>query len=86
MALTARVTSSRFEAASQISASWSTADCCHKTVNRFTGGLANYYEVLESQQELFPAENALARNRLDELLSIVALYRALGGGWQQATP
>jgi len=49
---------------------------------RFTGGLANYYEVLESQQELFPAENALARNRLDELLSVVALYRALGGGWE----
>ena len=37
--------------------------------------------MLESQQELFPAENALARNRLDELLSVVALYRALGGGW-----
>jgi multidrug efflux system outer membrane protein len=50
--------------------------------SRFTGGLANYYEVLESQQELFPAEIALARNRLDELLSVVALYRALGGGWE----
>ena len=50
--------------------------------SRFTGGLANYYEVLESQQELFPAENALARNRLDELLSVIALYRALGGGWE----
>jgi outer membrane protein, multidrug efflux system len=49
---------------------------------RFAGGLANYYEVLEAQQELYPAENALARNRLDELLSIVALYRALGGGWE----
>jgi len=50
--------------------------------SRFTGGLANYYEVLESQQELFPAENALARNRLDEQLSVIALYRALGGGWE----
>ena len=50
--------------------------------SRFTGGLANYYEVLEAQQELYPAENALARNRLDERLSVVALYRALGGGWQ----
>ena len=50
--------------------------------SRFTGGLANYYEVLEALQELYPAENALARNRLDELLSVVALYRALGGGWE----
>ena len=57
-------------------------DAVNLSNSRFTGGLANYYEVLESQQELFPAENALARNRLDELLSVVQLYRALGGGWQ----
>lgn len=49
---------------------------------RYAGGLANYYEVLEAQQELFPAENALARNRLNAVLSVVQLYRALGGGWQ----
>jgi multidrug efflux system outer membrane protein len=57
-------------------------DAVNLSNSRFTGGLANYYEVLEAQQELFPAENALARNRLDELLSVVALYRALGGGWE----
>jgi multidrug efflux system outer membrane protein len=57
-------------------------DAVQLSNSRYTGGLANYYEVLESQQELFPAENALARNRLDELLSIVTLYRALGGGWE----
>jgi multidrug efflux system outer membrane protein len=48
---------------------------------RFNGGLANYYEVLQAQQELFPAELALARNELGELSSTVQLYRALGGGW-----
>jgi multidrug efflux system outer membrane protein len=48
---------------------------------RFTGGFASYYEVLEAQQELFPAENALARNELNQLVSVVQLYRALGGGW-----
>jgi outer membrane protein, multidrug efflux system len=57
-------------------------DAVNLSNSRFTGGLANYYEVLESQQELFPAENALARSRLDELLSVIALYRALGGGWE----
>jgi multidrug efflux system outer membrane protein len=50
--------------------------------DRYVAGRASYYEVLEAQQELFPAENALARTRLNQLLSVVQLYRALGGGWQ----
>ncbi len=49
---------------------------------RFTGGLATYYEVLEAQQQLFPAENALARTELNQLAAVVQLYRALGGGWR----
>jgi outer membrane protein, multidrug efflux system len=57
-------------------------DAVNLSNQRFTGGLANYYEVLEAQQELFPAENALARNRLAELVNVLALYRALGGGWE----
>jgi multidrug efflux system outer membrane protein len=53
---------------------------------RYTGGLANYYEVLDAQQQLFPAEIRLARTQRDELLAVVALYRALGGGWSQERP
>ncbi len=49
---------------------------------RFTGGLATYYEVLEAQQQLFPAEDALARTELNQLVAVVQLYRALGGGWR----
>jgi multidrug efflux system outer membrane protein len=49
---------------------------------RYTGGLASYYEVIEAQQQLFPAENTLARTELGELVAVVQLYRALGGGWQ----
>jgi multidrug efflux system outer membrane protein len=48
---------------------------------RYLGGLATYLEVLDAQQQLFPAENDLARTRRDELLALVALHRALGGGW-----
>jgi multidrug efflux system outer membrane protein len=48
---------------------------------RYRGGLATYLEVLDAQQQLFPAENALAQTQRDELLAVVALYRALGGGW-----
>jgi outer membrane protein, multidrug efflux system len=53
---------------------------------RYVGGLATYLEVLDAQQQLFPAELDLARSRRDELLAVVALYRALGGGWQEAPP
>jgi multidrug efflux system outer membrane protein len=49
--------------------------------DRYRHGLASYYEVLEAQQQLYPAQNALAQIRRDRLLSHVRLYRALGGGW-----
>lgn len=48
---------------------------------RYSGGFATYFEVIESQQQLFPAENALAQTRRDQLISVVQLYKALGGGW-----
>jgi multidrug efflux system outer membrane protein len=49
---------------------------------RYVAGKASYYEVLEAQQQLFPAELNLARTERDQLLAVVALYKALGGGWQ----
>ncbi len=49
--------------------------------DRFLGGLSSYFEVLEAQQELFPAEQALADTRTQKMLVLVQLYRALGGGW-----
>ena len=52
---------------------------------RYTAGKASYYEVLEAQQQLFPAELTLARTQRDQLLAVVALYKALGGGWQDET-
>ena len=52
---------------------------------RYTAGKASYYEVLEAQQQLFPAELNLARTRRDQLLTIVSLYKALGGGWRDDT-
>jgi multidrug efflux system outer membrane protein len=49
---------------------------------RYEGGVTSYLEVLYNEQELFAAELNLAQARLDELLTVVQLYRALGGGWQ----
>jgi multidrug efflux system outer membrane protein len=52
---------------------------------RYVAGKASYYEVLEAQQQLFPAQLNLARTQRDQLLAIVSLYKALGGGWQNET-
>ena len=49
---------------------------------RYVSGLSAYFEVLEAQQQLFPAEISLAQTRRDQLVAVVNLYRALGGGWQ----
>jgi multidrug efflux system outer membrane protein len=49
--------------------------------DRYRQGLANYFEVLEAQQQLYPAQNTLAQIRLNRLVAYVQLYRALGGGW-----
>jgi len=49
---------------------------------RYGSGFSAYFEVLEAQQQLFPAEIALAQTRRDQLVAVVDLYRALGGGWQ----
>jgi len=50
-------------------------------MDRYRQGLANYFEVLEAQQQLYPAQNALAQIRQNRLLAYAQLYRALGGGW-----
>ena len=49
--------------------------------DRYAAGKANYYEVLEAQQQLFPAENTLSRLVTAQRLVIIQLYKALGGGW-----
>ena len=49
---------------------------------RYVAGKSSYYEVLEAQQQLFPSELNLARTQRDQLLAVVSLYKALGGGWQ----
>ena len=49
---------------------------------RYQGGLDSYLQVLDAQRNLFQGRLTLAQLRLQELLSLVELYRTLGGGWQ----
>ncbi len=50
---------------------------------RYKGGLDSYLQVLDAERNEFSGELTLAQLRKNELLSIVELYRALGGGWQR---
>ena len=56
-------------------------DAVTYATDRYRYGRASYYEVLEAQQQLYPAQSTLAQIRRDRLLAYVQLYKALGGGW-----
>jgi multidrug efflux system outer membrane protein len=49
---------------------------------RYRVGYASYFNVIDADRDLFTAELSLSMARLNTQLSMVQLYRALGGGWQ----
>lgn len=49
---------------------------------RYEGGVDTLLNALDADRELFTAELNLTQTKRDELLSLVQLYKALGGGWQ----
>jgi multidrug efflux system outer membrane protein len=65
---------------SQVRASQQSIDLA---LDRYHAGRSSYFEVLEAEQQLFPAQDELARTQRDQLLAGVSLYKALGGGWHQ---
>jgi multidrug efflux system outer membrane protein len=50
---------------------------------RYEGGVSAYLEVLDAQRSLFSSELTLAQTNRDQLVAMVQLYKALGGGWQE---
>jgi multidrug efflux system outer membrane protein len=61
----------------------SAKDAARLSQMRYTGGATGYLEVLTNETNAFSAELGLVQARLNELLALVQLYEALGGGWQQ---
>lgn len=49
---------------------------------RYQGGVDTLLNALDADRDLFDAERNLTVTKRDELLSLVQLYKALGGGWQ----
>ena len=61
----------------------SAEDAARLSHMRYTGGVTGYLEVLTNETNAFSGELGLVQARLNELLALVQLYQALGGGWQQ---
>jgi multidrug efflux system outer membrane protein len=58
------------------------AESVDLATQRYLNGKSSYYEVLQAQQELYPTQRAQVQTQVGELLAVVQLYKALGGGWQ----
>lgn len=52
--------------------------------DRYDAGYASYLEELDAQRNLFAVQQEVVRLRQSQLENAVALYQALGGGWQSA--
>jgi hypothetical protein len=73
----------RIESGKQVKALSQQTDLAYQ---RYYGGVTPYLEVLDSDRQLFESELKLTQDRANELLAVIALYRALGGGWQIGKP
>jgi len=52
----------------------------------YRAGLTDFLSVLDAQRELYANEDLLAQSRTEKTLDLIALYKALGGGWQSIQP
>lgn len=51
---------------------------------RYEGGYSSYLEVLDAERSLFNAELDYTRTQSDNFTRLISLYKALGGGWNEA--
>jgi multidrug efflux system outer membrane protein len=51
---------------------------------RYDGGISDFLTVLDTERTQLEAEDALAQSRTNTATSLIAVYKALGGGWQEA--
>ena len=66
------------ELAAQVSA---LNDVTRRTRSRYESGYSSYFEVVDADRDLFNAQLQLVQAYREDLVSVVQLYRALGGGW-----
>lgn len=63
------------------SSSIKAADLAEK---RYRGGIDDYRTFLDAESTMFSAKDQLAVSEISAVTSLIAVYKALGGGWQMA--
>ncbi len=61
-------------------------EALHLAQIEYLNGQANYLDVLDAQRQLFDAEIAFAQTQRNQLLAVVQVYKAVGGGWDVTPP
>jgi len=51
-------------------------------LDRYEEGYDTYLDVLEAQRSLYAAQDSLAQSDQQIIDDLIAIYKALGGGWQ----
>jgi len=49
---------------------------------QYTRGLTSFINVLDAERSTYEAQDTLAQSDQDVIKDVIALYKALGGGWQ----
>jgi multidrug efflux system outer membrane protein len=53
---------------------------------RYTAGLTDFLNVILAQRALYVSQDALAQSEIAVIVNLIALYKALGGGWEVYAP
>ncbi len=75
--------STRAQLADAVRANERAADLARRAYGQ---GLTDFLTVLVAEQSVFTSQDTLAQTERDVALQLVALYKAVGGGWEAATP
>jgi NodT family efflux transporter outer membrane factor (OMF) lipoprotein len=54
--------------------------------DRYTSGLENFLSVLDAERSVYAAEDQLVRSEKNAAVTLIAVYKALGGGWSPEAP
>jgi len=60
----------------------SAAEATSLATQRYTGGVADFFPVLDAQRSQLEIEAQLAQSETRTATSMIAVYKALGGGWE----
>jgi NodT family efflux transporter outer membrane factor (OMF) lipoprotein len=53
---------------------------------RYSAGVIDFQSVIDTERTVLSVQDSLASTRADEVLALIRLYKALGGGWSQESP